>query len=189
MLIQLVLATTAVAHLTVEKIEVESGYTQIKLQNVDIVWNYDTVFHIVNIDELEIITNLFEANINASSLTEDKKLVLEHDLRVIRNKLKTLIPHRQKRGLLNFIGTAHKWLYGTMDNNDREEIEKHLNVIDINDHNLIENSNQQVRINKNFNETFIKLKEAIENDRNTISRQFENISKDQKFCLNFVCIH
>lgn len=31
---------------------------------------------------------------------------------------------RNKRGLANFVGTAYKYLFGTLDNNDKEELEE-----------------------------------------------------------------
>ena len=55
-----------------------------------------------------------------------------------------------------------------MRSQDRKEIENHLKTIDTNNHNIIKNSNQQVIINKNFNETFTKTKESIAKDRENI---------------------
>jgi len=43
------------------------------------------------------------------------------------NELK--IVRRNKRGLANFVGTAYKYLFGTLDNNDKEELEEKINVI------------------------------------------------------------
>jgi len=39
------------------------------------------------------------------------------------------IVRRNKRGLANFVRTAYKYLFGTLDNNDKEELEEKINVI------------------------------------------------------------
>lgn len=151
------------------------GFAEIKLGKVDIVLNHNIVFHIINPLEIEKIVDQLEANALNLQFKTPKRITLEHEIRNIRNKIKTLIPHRHKRGLFNFVGTIHKWLYGTMDSEDREEIERHLSSIDINNHNIITNVNQQIKINKNFNESFIQLKEAIEEDRLKILRKLGDI--------------
>ena len=106
------------------------GYTQINIGETDIVVNYNTILHIIKPIEIKkIITDL---EINESKLPTDMTNTLTHQIETLIGKLETLIPHRHKRGLLNFIGTIHKWIYGTMDNQDRKEIENHLKTIDTN---------------------------------------------------------
>lgn len=156
--------TTTQAHLVVEKIETNFGYSEVKLEEVSIIKKYDTILHIINPGEILSIIDSLEANIKELDL-KDKAITLEYQLQTIRNKVQTIIPHREKRGLLNFVGTIYKWLYGTMDDSDRQEIEDHLNTIDRNNHNSIENINKQIKINQNFNETLMKLKNVIEKDR------------------------
>jgi len=39
------------------------------------------------------------------------------------------IIRKNKRGLANFVGTAYKYLFGKLDNNDKEELEGKINVI------------------------------------------------------------
>lgn len=136
------------ATLTLEKVDSDSGYTEIKLGQTDIILNYDTILHIINPQEIEDITTQLEENLLNANIDTDKTIILEQQINTLKNKIKTLLPHRHRRGLFNFIGTAHKWLYGTMDNNDREEVENHLNIIDINNHNIIGSVNQQVKINR-----------------------------------------
>lgn len=167
------------AHLTIEKITTKSGYAEIKLEDVDVVKDYNTILHVIDPKEIaDILTNL-ENNIKMSDL-EDRAIFLEHQIDSIRNKIQTLTPHKQKRGLFNFVGTIHKWLYGTMDDADRQELEQHLDVIDSNNHNIIQNVNSQVKINKNFNETFQKIKETIEKDRKILSDKLNSVENYNK---------
>lgn len=125
----------------------------------------------INPQEIDNITTALEVNILKSKLSTDKTIILTNRIETVKSKLNTLIPHRHRRGLFNFVGTIHKWIYGTMDNDDRQEIEDHLKTIDTNNHNIILNSNQQVKINTIFNETFTKIKEAIAKDRENINKE------------------
>lgn len=171
---------TTQAHLVLQKVETNAGYTEIKLGKAEVVINYNIILHIVNPAEIKNIIDQLETNLLKIELDPIKKSTLQHEIRALKTKLKVLVPHRYERGLFNFIGTIHKWLYGTMDNQDREEIESHLSIIDTNNHNIINNVNQQVRINTNFNQTFIKLKEIIEKDRVAIASNLNHIGSDNR---------
>lgn len=41
-----------------------------------------------------------------------------------------------------------------MDNDDRKDIEQHFTITNENNHKIIKNMNQQIKINNNFNKTF-----------------------------------
>lgn len=96
-----------------------------------------------------------------------------------KNKIKTLLPYRRKRGLWNSAGTGFNWIFGTMDSEDRQDIESHLNVIDQNNHNLINNLNQQISINENFNKTFMQIKTIIETDRTKILEKLNKLNSTE----------
>jgi len=58
------------------------------------------------------------------------------------------IVRRNKLGLANFVGTAYKYLFGTLDNNDKEELEEKINVIAQNSVQIIELNNINDTVNK-----------------------------------------
>ena len=91
----------------------------------------------------------------------------------LTEKIKILTRNRSKRGLINVIGKAHKWLFGTMDNDDRELIDQNLEIIKKNDHNLIETVNKQISINRDLSDNILKLKKTLDDDR----RKFADLSK------------
>ena len=86
---------------------------------------------------------------------------LNLQIKTIKHKIETIIPHRHKRGLVYFRGTVFKWIFGTMNDNDRDEIEGHLKTVDINVHNSISSINKQIRINTDFKANLESLKERI----------------------------
>lgn len=180
MLLALMMIGISQAHLVVNKIATNNGYIEINRGKVEIVKYYDTIIHKININEIELIINQLEENIISQKFDNDKKIILELEIIRLRSKLHTIVPHRQRRGLINFVGKIHKWLYGTMDNEDRENIEKQLDFIETNNHNIIENVNKQVKINNNFNESFVRLKETLENDRTKIIDTYNSVSSQYK---------
>ncbi|CAD7085464.1 unnamed protein product [Hermetia illucens] len=153
-----------------------SGYTQIITEDAEIVNKYDIILHIIHPTEILEIVNSLEATIKSIKTDSNKDLALLQ-IENIKNSVKTLIPRRFKRGLINLGGTALNWIFGTMDNDDRQDIQNHLNVIDTNNHNIIEQTNRQVKINDKFNKTFNLLKDAIELDRKRIIEKFNQIHR------------
>lgn len=46
--------------------------------------------------------------------------------------------NKYKRDLLNVAGTAHKWIFGLMDDDDRQNIIQKLDVGNSNNHNIVQ---------------------------------------------------
>lgn len=116
-----------------------------------------------SINHKAIGSNTIKTNIEEADL----------QLNTIKSKAQTLIPHRQRRGLVNFFDTSQKWLFTSINDNDWLEIEEHLNVIELNNHKAIKNFIKQIN-STHFNETFSKLKSIIEKDCNTITSKLNN---------------
>lgn len=90
------------------------------IEDVYLTETYDTVLHTINIEEIIGIIDPIHKNIQHTCLqkTQIWKMLLD----TIKTKALTLITHRQRRGLINIFRTAHRWLFGTMNDNDRQEI-------------------------------------------------------------------
>ncbi|CAD7001519.1 unnamed protein product, partial [Ceratitis capitata] len=120
-------------NLIIEDINSPNGFTEIALEDVDITYSYNTILHIIDPKEIQHVIEGLEENTRIISNTNDKHF-LNIQLEKTKAKLQTIIPTRHPRGLINFIGTGMKWLYGTIDDFDRTEIERHLQTIDDNNH-------------------------------------------------------
>lgn len=166
----MLLTTEIQGILQINPITEESGYAQIRLRKVEVVNQTSTILHLIDTKELNRIVNLIEDNIK--NLDLHNREIVETEIKTIKSKLKSITPLeiRKKRGLFNFVGHVHKWLAGVMDDDDRQEILEHLNVIDENNHNIIETVNKQIYINRHFNESIQILKSAIEDDRENIRK-------------------
>ncbi|XP_017469633.1 PREDICTED: uncharacterized protein LOC108361515 [Rhagoletis zephyria] len=124
-LIFVMLIMGATATMITEDIKNEDGLAEIKLENVQVITDFDIILHIIRPQEIENIIDALENLARDSKLTE-KEQILTQEFTTLRSKLYTLLPHKQKRGLINILGTTMKWLYGTMDDDDRQNIEQHL---------------------------------------------------------------
>ncbi|CAD7078639.1 unnamed protein product [Hermetia illucens] len=113
------------AALTIQPILTENGYTVINMGTTEIIQDTKTILHIINTRELKQTIDAIEENINRLEIRNDPLIAKE--LEDIHAKLKAIEPNaRHKRGLINIIGTTNKWLFGTMDDDDRKEISDHI---------------------------------------------------------------
>lgn len=147
----------AQAMLVITPIASNKGFTMINMGEGEIVNQTQTILHIINLDHI------------METLDEIKKFeIVKQDLEIrkecitLYSKIRSIIPFkkRTKRGLINIVGTAQKWLFGTMDNNDREEIEEHLRTTDINTQNTVQEVNKQIRINTQLEENMKNIFES-----------------------------
>lgn len=146
------------ALLQINQIENETGYARIQIRETEIVNKTATILHIIHPKEIIYLIDKIENNIesNLDQFNIDGRNMLYGEIKTIRAKINTLIPvtsAREKRGLVNIVGTTYKWLFGLMDEDDREQILNHLEITDKNNHNIIKTVNKQIHINENFNET------------------------------------
>lgn len=90
---------------------------------------------------------------------------------------------RQKRGLINQIGTVGKWLFGSMDNGDRKKIDQHIQNIEHGIQDTIQTVNQQIHINDYFNRTLrllVTKENAIINNHNDVTNSLNDMLREQK---------
>ena len=113
------------------------------------------------------VVRVFQKSLTAT--VRDRRL--QHQIQYLKTKIESLMPkYRSKRGLINIAGKGLKWLYGTMDDEDRQEIEQRLNIGTENVKNLIQQSNTQIKINKHFDEQLTKLTQAFKQSGSTSTR-------------------
>lgn len=85
---------------------------------------------------------------------------------------------RHRRGLMNFLGKTSKWLFGTMDEEDRQELTKHLQALEENSFKISQGLNQQIRINDYFNETLHLFIENNRANQNQLAREYNNLTQE-----------
>lgn len=152
----------------------DNGYTIIKLNEMQLVDNYSKILHIVDLDEYQNLINTIETNIDSLNLqeTNPNSLLLVKELEHLKQNYETIIPsvHRNKRGLLNVLGSGLKFIAGTMDADDAKQISDYMDNLKQNTQQLTEQSNKQITINQ-------KLINSIENIKTHINNQQQQIQK------------
>lgn len=133
-----------------------------------------TVLHLIDTNQYyKIIENI---ELKITNLHIPPNGLIESQIQSLKTKIKAISStHRKKRGLLNIIGSAQKFLFGIMDDEDRNDILTHLNLVSENNHYAIENLNKQIIINDHFQKSINLLQSTIQSDRNTINTAFEDL--------------
>lgn len=147
-----------------EKLEVDEGYAELHMGTAEVATRFQYILHQINIQQIADSVNQFANNIPSLIPPSYQELMLK-EIDEIKDGLHTLLPGRVKRGLLNIGGKLMKWIYGTVDDDDRQQINQHFEVVDSNNHQIIEQSNHQVHINDRFNSSINKLVKAINENR------------------------
>lgn len=159
----------------IQELNENHGYIIIKLGEQEIVKNFKKNLHIINITEYETARDLIGNNIETIRdkhyLIEPMYATLTHHFDILNRKINNLKPHtRHTRRLINILGTGLKYISGTMDNRDEEEIKSKLSTISQSNTDLIEESNKQILINNAISNQLKNLTEQINSRQNDISK-------------------
>lgn len=88
---------------------------------------------------------------------------------IAREKLRSLQPHRQRRGLINALGTVVKYIAGNPDQEDLQIIQQSIGALQTRENELTNNQMKQIKINDNF-------QNRINNVTNTLRKISSQIS-------------
>lgn len=131
--------------------------------------------HVIDLAQYEDSISKIESNIIQLHNKTQVRQTLLYNLKHLKEDFNSIIPHHvNKRGLLNIIGKGLRYLTGVMDDDDREEIQRHYNAIEQNNRNIIQNLNDQVLINKQISDQI----ENITNHINDIQSKLTNRIKE-----------
>lgn len=174
--------STVQANIAIHTITETNGYIEINNKNISIPIESDLILH--HIDTKEITNILLEMRNDLKMLYKNEQIFLNNEIEILLSKLKSITPiNRQKRGLINIVGNAYKYLFGTMDNTDQEDITNHFNTVDTNIHNSITGLNQQIKINDHFNKTIQLIKETLTQNQQSEMYHFNGLHKSVKDVL------
>lgn len=139
-----------------------------------IIQNYTKIIHQVNISQYEENIQKIQTTIKKSEfeIPNSLRFKLQH----LIDEYQSLTPHIvHKRGLLNFLGGALKFITGTMDNDDAEDIANHFKTVQLNEHNIIKNYNKQIQINEQIAKELENITNHINENQNLIINKINNL--------------
>lgn len=155
--------------------KLNSDYYLTELGRGFIVENYHTFIYSIPLKPIDEILEKVKFNVAEfrhflrDPVYEDHFNLVNNEIKEIENVLLNLEKHRNKRGLLNFVGEIQNYLYGTMSDSDREEIYNNLQILRKNQ-NLI---NDQFSKSKTILTSVIN---RIDNVTKQINSNLENMS-------------
>nr|XP_024219554.1 uncharacterized protein LOC112211675 [Halyomorpha halys] len=133
------------------------GITAIKMPPAYTVDKYHTFVHYINFTHLNEELTLAEQNLN-SFKTSTFFDTVHRQLQFVKSKIESLLnkpsTNRKKRGLINGIGTAIKWVTGNMDASDKEHYDQIITKLERNSYHIEHNIEQEILYNKKLIETF-----------------------------------
>lgn len=127
-----------ISQLQVEKIESNSGYTILNERQLLLPLSFNYSIHIIDPVNLRLVAD--ELKTTASFIFKGNNNEILKEIEKIEDKIMTLESKHHsinKRGILNILGTINKWISGTMDDEDRQLINKHFEITDYNTHEII----------------------------------------------------
>jgi hypothetical protein len=115
---------------------------------------------------------------------------IKHQMKVINKKLNIFYPlNRQKRGIINPLGSLVKFISGNMDNDDAQEIHEHILKLETTENKIIRQLNNHISLSKNImlgiNDTFASIiQNQIKLDNKT-NELIQSVNEDKFNYLHF----
>lgn len=140
-----------------------------KIDNVRIRLGYERIVKKINLRSIETNLNHIEKMALSFRTRDHLHETLMRKIEKAREKLKGLQPHRQKRGLINALGTAVKYIAGNPDHEDLEIIHQSLETLQDHENKLTGNQIKQIKINTNFQSRINNVTETLRKISSQIS--------------------
>lgn len=158
------------------------GLLPMKLGAARIILGYTNLLHIVRLDQyqetIDKIRNTLQ-NFEHADIMNDSLTTTQAKLDELDHKLHTLFPnHRNKRGLINGLGTLIKSITGNMDSNDAIRLNQQIETLLNSDKNITRKLNMQSKLNHEMIERFQNITQHI-NSQQQIIVEYLNITNNQ----------
>ncbi|XP_055635534.1 uncharacterized protein LOC129775176 [Toxorhynchites rutilus septentrionalis] len=132
------------------------------------------IYYIIDLQRCEPIFAKLEVILQGLQTFQnftDLNKILESKFSNTRKMFLNLMPkHRNKRGLLNFLGTTIKQITGNLDNNDLIEISENIRKLELNNEILINENNEQARINRQIQDRMNRIIKQLEEDHDQVKK-------------------
>lgn len=133
----------------------------------------EDVFHIKNHQRPSVLHNpMYTQNYN------HLKVLINEIQTKTQNVLSLRSPKRNKRGLFNFIGSASKWIIGTLDASDGERYDHAINVLSKNQNKILAAVNQQLSLAKELTQKYLSTLKTINANQQRIMHHISDLKND-----------
>lgn len=147
----------------------DNGMIAFKIENVRIKLGYERIIKKISLGTIEMNINHIEKIASSFKIRDHLHETLMRKIVIAREKVRSLQPHRQKRGLINALGTVLKYIAGNPDQEDLQIIQQSIGTLQTRENELTNNQMKQIKINNNF-------QNRINNVTNTLRKISSQIS-------------
>lgn len=160
-----------------------------------IIYNKHTFLHYINLESLEtqveqIRHNIIqikkntpeEFNINLRTILHNVRSEIDEKFNTLSYKFKNLVPYlktRSKRGIINGVGTVHKWLFGTLDAEDGQRYDDAINKLEHNQQTIYNGLENQISLSNRMIDKFNDTLSTIYHNQLRINNAMTNQSFQQ----------
>lgn len=170
------------AEVTITDLSRHDGIIAFSEREAKIITSQHFHLHIVDLEKfassfttLQYTVHQFERQ----NFTEPYRKTLDIRMKQIADNYNRLKPiHRQKRGLLNPLGTFIKSITGNLDDNDLQLIRETIENSKTSTNTLIDSNNRQIRINQQFETKINDLIKHVNENQIDILRRISRIANN-----------
>lgn len=173
------------AQVEIEDLTNNPGLMTLRTNDARIIDEHHKLVHEVNL--LNFDSNIRNIKDNIDFITKDDNCnhmmvdTLKHKLIMLESSFDVIKPNfRNKRGLINVLGSGIKFITGNMDNDDAIEIKNSIEAITLNNKQLILSHNAQVIINKELISRFDNITDHINNQQKIIKKHISKFEEKMK---------
>lgn len=169
MILILVVQAGNSAEIIINKLDTEAGYVIVESQPVTLIQGYSKLIHVIHLKDIEDTINKVKISVSSSMKIKHGWMILnlQKDIEELEHSLLTIGKHenRGRRALIDVGGRIIKWVFGNLNDEDKQEIDNHFRNIDINQHNIINNLNKQITINDDIRKYMLNVKLILESHK------------------------
>lgn len=164
------------------------GTTYVTTQHNTAYYHINTTVILQGIHKLEITLLKLSETLNKTTWSNQFVTLFQTNIEASYSQIKTMKrviknyqdQKRNKRGLLNFVGTAQKWLYGTLDAEDGARYDSYIQTLNNNQNTLNGDLKTQAQVLKQVTKTFHDQFENIELNQKVIIGKIQNLSLENQ---------
>ncbi|XP_062534146.1 uncharacterized protein LOC134203290 [Armigeres subalbatus] len=175
--LSILIITSCIAHADIQIHDLTHNPGLLMLQNGNslIKTGHHKVYHEIDLDKYAPLLDKIHNIINGLKIFpnfKDMTDLLQDRYLTVVNQFHNLYPKkREKRGLLNFIGTGIKLITGNLDENDLIQINKDINELRRSHNKIIRENNVQVEINRQLQDRINKIITVVNEQQELIKKQ------------------
>lgn len=158
------------------------GLLTLRIGNSMIKTGHHRIYHEVDLDKYQPILTKIQTIINGLRIFPNFKDVtdlLQDRFRTVSNLYDNLYPKkRERRGLLNFLGSGIKLITGNLDANDLMQINRDISDLRASNRKLVRENNQQIQINKQLQDRINTIVRVMNEQQNVITKQIIKARQD-----------